>query len=161
MSVSKKSVNDDSLRLTVQIATVERSLSFESLIKKTVKYFSLELVECSESVVVRVVDLEESRDVNLCFRGIDQATNVLAFTSGDSKFSLPNHLGDLVVCGPLVLLEAAKYQIPPCSRLCHLVTHGLLHLVGFDHDTEENSKVMEAIEINILNQIGIDNPYNE
>ena len=111
------------------------------------------------SVVLRYVDAEESQALNKAYRGRDKPTNVLSF-----PFELPPgvddpHLGDLVICVPVVEAEARAQDKSLMAHHAHMVIHGLLHLQGFDHISEEEAACMEALEIEILRQLGYGNPY--
>lgn len=109
-------------------------------------------------VCVRVVDEAESRALNLRFRGVDKPTNVLSFPA---QIELPQEsiLGDVVVCAPLVSEEAADQGKTVSDHYAHLVVHGVLHLVGYDHEQPDAAKRMEALEIRILERIGVPDPY--
>jgi probable rRNA maturation factor len=118
-----------------------------------------------------VVDEAQSRELNHRFRGKDSATNVLAFPGefpsefpgefpGDNDFLDYDCLGDLVICAPLVAAEALQQGKPVDAHWAHLVVHGMLHLQGFDHQSEEQASSMEALEIEILDTLGYTNPYN-
>jgi len=107
-----------------------------------------------------VVDESQSRGLNLSFRGKDSATNVLAFPA-DSEFLEYDYLGDLVLCAPLVALEAAQQGKQGAAHWAHLVVHGMLHLQGYDHQGEAQAAEMEALEIEILDTLGYANPYND
>jgi len=157
----KSSMGPEFIRPTVQLITDDRSMSYNFLVRDLLKAVPRSLISGYETLVVRIVDTEESRDFNNRFRGINRATNVLAFPNGGSLFSLPGHLGDLLICAPLIMSEAEASEITPANHLTHLVTHGILHLLGFDHDNEINGSIMEDMEIAILNQLGIPNPYRE
>jgi probable rRNA maturation factor len=109
---------------------------------------------------IRIVDETESRDLNSRFRDKDNATNVLAFPS-DSDLLDYDCLGDLVICAPIVVAEATAQGKPVEAHWAHLVVHGMLHLQGFDHNNEDETVQMEALEINILNILGYTNPYND
>jgi probable rRNA maturation factor len=103
------------------------------------------------------------RRLNAQYRGMDKATNVLSFPSRDSQFkdpNLPKSLGDVVIAQETVVREAAEQGIPAAHHLQHLVIHGLLHLIGFDHDRDEDAEDMESIEIDILSDLGISSPYS-
>ena len=97
---------------------------------------------------------------NRRFRGKDSATNVLAFPAY-SEFLDYDCLGDLVLCAPLVALEAAQQGKREDAHWAHLVVHGMLHLQGYDHQSAAQAATMEALEIEILDTLGYANPYND
>jgi probable rRNA maturation factor len=107
---------------------------------------------------IRIVDEDESRDLNLRFRARDYATNVLAF-AGESELLDYDCLGDLVICAPVVAAEAEAQGKSPEAHWAHMVVHGMLHLQGFDHQTDDDTRQMEALEIKILDGLGYNNPY--
>lgn len=120
--------------------------------------------EATCDISVRLVDDEESHQLNLHYRQKDKPTNVLSFPSElpeeivEMLDSIP--LGDLVISVPVVLREAAEQQKDPQQHLAHLIVHGTLHLMGYDHETsEQDAEDMEAIEIEVLKTLGIANPY--
>jgi len=118
------------------------------------------LTSQGRSVVVRFVDDPESRALNLAYRGKDKPTNVLSF-----PFELPPgvddpHLGDLVICVPVVEREAENQGKPLEAHYAHMLVHGLLHLQGYDHQTEDEAMQMETLEIEILQRLGYENPYH-
>jgi probable rRNA maturation factor len=115
-------------------------------------------------VVVRVVDEQESRDLNNRYRQKDRATNVLAFAADPGSFQgrpptrrIP--LGDLAICGPLVEHEAREQGKNPVGHWGHLLVHGTLHLLGYDHRTEAEAREMEQLETRILAERGFEDPY--
>ena len=115
---------------------------------------------------IACVDNAESQQLNLEYRGKDKPTNVLSFPS-----DLPDEIaaildsfpiGDLVICIPVVLQEALDQQKTPIEHFTHMLVHGTLHLMGYDHETsEQDAEEMEALEIEILKKLGFDNPYQE
>ncbi|MCP4877378.1 MAG: rRNA maturation RNase YbeY [Gammaproteobacteria bacterium] len=109
---------------------------------------------------IRVVDESESRTLNQHFRDRDSATNVLAFPA-DSDLLDYDCLGDLVICAPLVVTEAKAQGKSEDAHWAHLVIHGMLHLQGYDHQTEAQAACMEALEVEILDTLGYTNPYND
>lgn len=109
---------------------------------------------------IRIVDESESRALNRQFRDRDSATNVLAFPA-DSDLLDYDCLGDLVICAPLVAAEAKAQGKSEDAHWAHLVVHGMLHLQGYDHQTEAQAARMETLEVEILDTLGYTNPYNE
>ena len=106
-------------------------------------------------VTIRIVDEAEGRALNLAYRGKDYATNVLTFP----LIETPHLMGDIVICAPVVAAEAVTQNKPLEAHFAHLTVHGMLHLGGFDHETEAQAELMEAIEIQILAKLGYANPY--
>lgn len=112
-------------------------------------------------ITVRIVDTEESQTLNRDYRGQDKPTNVLSFPfEAPPGIELPL-LGDLVVCRQVVEQEASAQQKPLMDHWAHMVVHGCLHLLGFDHIKDDEAQIMEAKEVVLLAQLGINNPYQD
>ncbi len=108
------------------------------------------------TVAVRFVDAEEGRALNRDYRHKDHATNVLSFAYA----SEPEVAGDLVVCVPVVLREAAEQGKAVEAHFAHLIVHGMLHLLGYDHEAGvREAKQMEQREREILAGLGYPDPY--
>lgn len=117
----------------------------------------------SYSLAIRVVDEVEMKRFNLLYRQKDYATNVLSFPS-DLPQDLPQELrepllGDLLMCAPVVEGEAREQKRKVSDHWAHLTIHGVLHLLGYDHELSEEALVMESLEKNILAKLGISDPY--
>ncbi|MFQ6005817.1 MAG: rRNA maturation RNase YbeY [Woeseia sp.] len=112
-------------------------------------------------VAVRIVDENESRELNRRYRQRDKATNVLAFPADVSGLpkSQVRPLGDLVICGPLVEKEAKDQGKSPAGHWGHLLVHGMLHLMGYVHRSSGQAAEMEAVEKRILADRGYGDPY--
>ena len=114
-------------------------------------------------VTVRMVDEAESQHLNSTFRQLACPTNVLAFSGAANQEWLPNgnngELGDIVICLPLVQREAAEQDKPRDAHLAHLVVHGTLHLLGFSHADAKSARSMEGLEVKILAELGVPDPY--
>ena len=135
----------------------------KKVIETTLRYIDTQS-DCE--VGIACVDNDESHKLNLQYRGKDKPTNVLSFPS-----DLPDEMaqilhtfpiGDLVTSIPVVLQEAIEQNKAPIEHFTHMLVHGTLHLMGYDHETsDEDAEEMEALEIEILAKLGFKNPYLE
>ena len=105
------------------------------------------------------------RTMNKIHRGVDKATNVLSFPAGDNlqgAGDMPAHeltIGDIAIAAETVTREASKKGIAAGDHLLHLFTHGVLHLLGYDHEEDSPAEEMEELEIDLLAQMKISNPF--
>lgn len=112
-------------------------------------------------LTIRVAGAAESRRLNRIWRGRDQATNVLSFSAGDQPGPGPTPmLGDLLICAPVVAREAREQGIAREAHWAHMVVHGILHLMGYDHARAREALVMESREVEILAEFGYPDPYD-
>lgn len=110
-------------------------------------------------ITVRIVDEAESHQLNLTYRGKDKPTNVLSF-----PFECPDEveltlLGDLVICRQVVEQEAREQDKPLMAHWAHMVVHGCLHLLGYDHIEDAEAEEMESLETEIMLGLGFEDPY--
>ena len=110
-------------------------------------------------MTVRIVDEAESHELNLNYRGKDRPTNVLSF-----PFECPDEvelplLGDLVICRQVVEREAQEQDKPVMAHWAHMVVHGSLHLLGYDHIEDDEAEEMESLETQIMTELGFADPY--
>ncbi len=117
----------------------------------------------SADLAIRIVGEDEGRALNRHYRGKDYPTNVLSFPA-DLPEGLPEGvrlplLGDLVLCAPVVAREAADQGKAVGAHYAHLTVHGVLHLLGWDHENTAEAEAMEQLEREILAGLGIDDPY--
>ena len=110
-------------------------------------------------MTVRIVDEAESHALNLNYRGKDRPTNVLSF-----PFECPDEvelplLGDLVICRQVVEREAQEQDKPVMAHWAHMVVHGSLHLLGYDHIEDDEAEEMESLETQIMTELGFADPY--
>lgn len=112
-----------------------------------------------------LTDDAEQRELNRTYRGTDAPTNVLSFAIADPRgeppMGAPVLLGDVVLALATIAREAREQQKPLADHLAHLVVHGVLHLLGFDHQTRAAAAAMEAREIEILQVLGVPDPYRD
>ena len=110
-------------------------------------------------VTIRLVDEAESQQLNHDYRGKDKPTNVLSFPfEAPPGIELPL-LGDLIICRQVVEREAQEQDKTLFHHWAHLTVHGILHLRGYDHINEDEAEEMEALEVELLAQLSINNPY--
>jgi len=110
-------------------------------------------------VTVRIVDEVESEQLNQQYRHKEGPTNVLSFPfETDVPMDVPL-LGDIVICAPVVAREAVEQHKPLTSHWAHMLIHGTLHLLGYDHHDDDEAEEMEQQEIQLMQQLGFSNPY--
>jgi probable rRNA maturation factor len=131
---------------------------FEAWVRVTIIAASEQLRDEAE-LTIRIVDSEESQQLNHQYREKDKSTNVLSFPfQNPPGITLPL-LGDLVVCKEVVEKEATEQQKPLISHWAHMTIHGTLHLLGFDHIEEDEAEAMESIETKLMIELGYSDPY--
>ena len=116
-------------------------------------------------LAIRIVGSKEGRSLNHHYRGKDYATNVLSFPA-ELPEGLPKGvklplLGDLVLCAPVIAKEAAAQGKPVAAHYAHLTVHGVLHLLGWNHEDSREAECMEQLEREILAGLGLPDPYTE
>ena len=153
-------MTEGDLELDVQWASELSSLSKAADFEPWVRV-ALEGVERPVELVIRVVDETEGRELNHRYRGKDRPTNVLSFPFEAPAGIESHHLGDLVICAPVVVREAQEQGKSLGDHLAHLVIHGVLHLRGYDHQTDEQAALMESHEKKLLQGLGISDPYGQ
>jgi len=115
-------------------------------------------------LTIRIVSEAESTDLNSSFRNVPRPTNVLAFPVSVSSY--PGHaeeveLGDLAICAAVVEREAAEQGKPVQAHFAHMAVHGVLHLVGYDHSDDGEAREMEALEQQVMADLGLPDPYRD
>lgn len=122
---------------------------------------AVSLFQPDAEVTIRVVEPDESQQLNNQYRGKDKPTNVLSF-----PFEVPpgvelNLLGDLVICKSVVEYEADQQNKSLDAHWAHMVVHGALHLLGYDHIEDSEAEEMESLEREIIQKLGFDDPYKD
>lgn len=148
----------------VKVAEEIKDLTF-NYVSEVADIDFLELAKTFD-VNVSLSDDEEVHRLNKEFRGMDKPTNVLSFANvDDDEFwdmldkSERLDLGDIILAFETLKREADEKQITVYAHYCHLLVHGFLHILGFDHQTDEEADEMEGLEVEILEQFSIENPY--
>jgi len=176
----------NTLNVTVQFATRRTGVPHATSLTKwaNAAYASLGArAPAGLPLTIRIVSALESRTLNRTWRGKDKPTNVLSFPATDfgldargagqkritkaasnlarAPWPEPHALlGDLAICAPVVAREAREQGKTSQAHWAHMVVHGVLHLLGYDHENDDDADVMEAREVKILAQFGYANPYD-
>lgn len=116
-------------------------------------------IQPSSSLTLVMSSDQRVRELNAGWRGKDQPTNVLSFPARPGPPGAPRHLGDVILAFETIDREAVEQGKALAAHATHLVVHGVLHLLGQDHDTEEHAAAMEALEVRILAGLGVADPY--
>ncbi|WP_295803619.1 rRNA maturation RNase YbeY [uncultured Microbulbifer sp.] len=149
---------DDKVALDVQRATTQSPLPSDEALTTWATAAVGEQRDCAE-ISLRIVDEAESQALNNQYRGKDKPTNVLSFPADiPAELGLPL-LGDLVICAQVVAREAEQQHKALSAHWAHMVVHGTLHLLGYDHIEDDEAEIMENLETRILAQLGIADPY--
>ncbi|MDF3931250.1 rRNA maturation RNase YbeY [Pseudomonas citronellolis] len=147
------------LELDLQLASDAANLPGEAQLRQWCE-LALRQRKADSELTIRLVDEDEGRELNRTWRHKDYATNVLSFPADvpDELLDIPL-LGDLVICVPVVEREAAEQGKEPAAHWAHLVIHGCLHLLGYDHIEDAEAEEMEALERQLLAELGYPDPY--
>ena len=139
------------LDMTVQYAISARGLPSPARLRR----WARAALERDARVTVRIVGKEEARALNRSFRGKDRPTNVLTFVLRER----PRLEGDIALCAPVIAREARAGRKSTAAHYAHLLVHGVLHLQGYDHDTEREARQMEQRESRVVAGLGFPDPY--
>lgn len=138
---------DITIQIVSELANIPAKLQFKKWAKAALRV--------DTEVTIRIVDAQEALELNSTYRGKDYATNVLTFPLTET----PHLMGDIIICAPVVVAEAAAQNKALEAHFAHLTVHGVLHLHGYDHESEPQAELMESLEITILQKLGYANPY--
>ncbi|MEM7401361.1 MAG: rRNA maturation RNase YbeY [Pseudomonadota bacterium] len=144
------------IKLDVQVASTNADIPEDAQFQLWADSFQLSV---ETSACLRIVDESEVKTLNLKYRQIDKATNVLSFPAEVPSQVNIKFLGDIVICAPVVVSEAKEQTKNINDHWAHLLIHGLLHLQGYDHIEENDANKMESLEVEILKSLKIGNPY--
>jgi probable rRNA maturation factor len=144
------------LKLAVQYATDVPQLPSRSEFRKWIQA----ALKQDAEIVLRIVDADEGRDLNLNFRKKDYATNVLTFVYEKAEHDSQSLAGDIVLCAPVIEIEAGQEHKALTAHYAHLTVHGVLHLQGYDHQNDADAAAMERLEAQVVKKLGYKNPYS-
>ncbi len=146
--------------LDIQVASSADNLPTEAQFQYWIDAVSKEKLNHSE-IVIRIVDEDEMIEFNQQYRKINGSTNILSFPF-EAPENVESHLlGDLLVCAPVIEQESLLQNKELEHHWAHMIVHGVLHLLGYDHLNDSEAEEMENLEVQILKTININNPYLE
>ena len=175
----KNTKRNMTIHVDLQLAIAESDQSKDIPDDERCEFISLKVLETigfkkAAECTIRVVDENESAELNEQYRGKSGATNILSFPfempeTGDfsqlenglveSELLNVEFLGDLVICAPIVAKQALEQSKTESSHWVHLIIHGMLHLLGYDHIIDDEAKTMEALECKLMDELGYCDPY--
>jgi probable rRNA maturation factor len=145
--------------IDIQYASKAADLPNEDMINRWVNAALQSIDEQNPELTIRIVDEVEAQQLNEKWRQRNYPTNVLSFPfESPPEINIPL-LGDIVICAAVVKREAAEQQKSVESHWAHMIIHGCLHLLGYDHISDSDANIMENLEIDILHSLGYSNPY--
>lgn len=152
----KNTPNHNSIRIAVQMSYPWKKIPFQDTMRSwIIKVFETEN-QYAAAITLYLTNIQGSQKLNFEFCGKNKPTNVLAFLiEAQSNYIM----GDLILCVPLIKKEAREQHKSSAFHFAHLIVHGGLHLLGYDHGTPRQAKKMEKREIEILRQLAFPNPY--
>lgn len=147
---------DLDLQIAIEASNLPTQAEFETWVRTAIGQTMPEV-----ELTIRVVEIAESQQLNSTYRGKDKPTNVLSFPfEAPPEVELPL-LGDLVICAKVVEQEAIEQNKPLNAHWAHMVIHGCLHLLGYDHIIDEEADEMESLETQLVEGLGFTDPYKE
>jgi len=139
------------LHASIQVASDDKNLPTPAQFRKWAKA----ALRVDTEVTIRIVDEAEGHALNRDYRNKDYATNVLTFPLTEE----PHLMGDIIICAPVVEKEAKEQHKDLLAHYAHLTVHGILHLHGYDHETDAQAELMEGLETAIVTKLGYASPY--
>jgi probable rRNA maturation factor len=149
--------------IVIQQAAKKAVIPEESLLRKWAESALRNQQLSAAEITLRIVNVAEMTELNTTYRHKIGPTNVLSF-----PFSMPEEveietevpiLGDIVICAEVVNREATEQNKPAEAHWAHMVVHGVFHLLGYDHETDQDAEKMETLEIIVMHHLGFANPY--
>lgn len=150
-------INLIELQIVSKTKKIPRDKQLKSWVNSTLKTMRCK----NKKILIRIVNKTESQHLNKTYRKKNKPTNVLSFPFENITNETTNFLGDIVICAPLLAAEASAQEKPWRAHWAHIVIHGVLHLLGYDHIKKTEARRMEALEIRILADLGYNDPYQE
>lgn len=144
----------NNLRLTLQTNCDENKIPTAKQFRTWAKAALEQLKARPATITIRIVGITESAELNLRYRHKNSPTNVLSFPCVLPPGITADYLGDLVICAPVVYEESSNQQKDLLAHYAHMTIHGVLHLLGYDHQTDSEAEIMEQLEEKLLKKLG-------
>jgi probable rRNA maturation factor len=154
----KTKIKEKRIKITVQVIASNTFIPSRYFLQRWVNKALAKQVGPSE-VNIRLVSKKESAYLNNTYRHQTGPTNILSFPFEPPPKVSSNFLGDLVICAALVNQQAKQQAKTRLAHWAHLIIHGCLHLIGYDHVHDKDASKMESVEIQMLKELGYENPY--
>ncbi|WP_342146881.1 rRNA maturation RNase YbeY [Rickettsiella endosymbiont of Aleochara curtula] len=154
----KTKIKEKRIKITIQALTSNTFIPSRYFLQRWVNK-ALSKQVGTNAVNIRLVSKKESAALNSTYRHKNGPTNILSFPFEPPPGVSSAFLGDLVICAPLVNQQAKQQAKTPLTHWAHLVIHGCLHLIGYDHVHDKDATKMETLEIQLLEDLGYENPY--
>ncbi len=155
-----KNAEPVAIEIAIQRASRLRGLPTNRLMRAWIMH-ALRRFRTTASLAVRIVDASEGAALNERWRGKRGPTNVLSFPAAGLERIAPELLGDIVLCAPMLKTEAAAQRKTIAAHCAHLLVHGTLHLLGYDHEKPRDAEKMERLETELLGELEFADPYAE
>jgi len=143
-------MTNQAISLSIQDTVNKKNYLKKKDVLRWLNYF----IKTDSTITIRIAQLNEAKQLNFTYRKINKATNVLSFLIASKPL-----VGDIILCHDIIKTEAQEQKKKLRDHYAHLIIHGCLHLLGYDHELDADANKMEKKEINILKAIGITNPY--
>ena len=143
-------MTNQAISLSIQDNVNKKNYLKKKDVLRWLNYF----IKTDSTITIRIAQLNEAKQLNFTYRKINKATNVLSFLIASKPL-----VGDIILCHDIIKTEAKEQKKKLRDHYAHLIIHGCLHLLGYDHELDADANKMEKKEINILKAIGITNPY--
>lgn len=154
----KTKIKEKRIKITIQALTSNTFIPSRYFLQRWVNK-ALSKQVGTNAVNIRLVSKKESAALNSTYRHKNGPTNILSFPFEPPPGVSSAFLGDLVICAPLINQQAKQQAKTPLTHWAHLVIHGCLHLIGYDHIHDKDATKMETLEIQLLEDLGYENPY--
>jgi probable rRNA maturation factor len=147
--------------ISIQIACSSKDIPSSALLRKWAKHVLSAQQADGKEITIRLVDSVEIQQLNATYRHKDKPTNVLSFPMDAPPGVQAPILGDIILCADVISQEAEAQGKPATAHWAHMIVHGILHLLGFDHIEDKDAIIMESREVALLQSLGFPDPYGE